>query len=175
MLELILTRIFSVKLYYHYAFMVISLALLGSGASGVYIYLFPHIFRRDRLEKHLYTCCWLFGISIPLVLYSILELDFQLQFSPGMMARVFLFYSIPAIPFFLGGLCISLAMTHLAESINRLYFFDLIGAAFGCLMVIPLLDRLGGPEAMLSVSILAAIACWLFNYPEGSPGCVGSR
>src|SRR6267378_2705470 len=53
MLELVLTRIFSVKLYYHYAFMVISLALLGSGASGVYIYLFPDFFKRERLEKHL--------------------------------------------------------------------------------------------------------------------------
>ena len=73
MLELVLTRIFSVKLYYHYAFMVISLALLGSGASGVYVYLFPRFFRLDRLERQLFTFCWLFAASIPLVLGFILS------------------------------------------------------------------------------------------------------
>ena len=67
MLELVLTRIFSVKLYYHYAFMVISLALLGSGASGVYVYLFPRFFRPERLERQLFAFCWLFAASIPLI------------------------------------------------------------------------------------------------------------
>ncbi|HUK92177.1 MAG TPA: hypothetical protein VLZ81_17385, partial [Blastocatellia bacterium] len=45
MLELTLTRLFSATMYYHFAFMAISLALFGSGASGVFVYIF-----RRRLE-----------------------------------------------------------------------------------------------------------------------------
>src|ERR1700747_1405822 len=76
MMELILTRIFSVKLYYHYAFMVISLALLGSGASGVYIFLFPELFKREQMERHLCLFSFWFAASIPAVLWLILQLDF---------------------------------------------------------------------------------------------------
>ena len=162
MMELILTRIFSVKLYYHYAFMVISLALLGSGASGVYIYLFRDFFDRARLESQLFWFSLFFSISIPLVLWLVLDLDFELIFTTRLLLRLILLYSVPAIPFFLGGICISLAMTHFAEEVNRLYFFDLIGAAAGCLLVIPLLNRLGGPNAMLAVGVLAVLACILF-------------
>ncbi len=161
MLELVLTRIFSVKLYYHYAFMVISLALFGSGASGIYVYLFPRFFRRDRLEAHLFWACGWFAASIPVVLALILWLDFQFDFTLRQLGRVLLLYGIPAIPFFFGGLCISLAITHLAENVSRLYSFDLAGAACGCLLVIPLLDLLGGPQAMLAIAGLAGASCWL--------------
>ena len=162
MMELILTRIFSVKLYYHYAFMVISLALLGSGASGVYIFLLPELFKREHLERHLCLFSFWFAASIPAVLWLILQLDFELSFEPLIILRVFLLYSIPAVPFFLGGVCLSLAMTHLCQEISRVYFFDLAGAGFGCLLVIPLLNRLGGPSALLSLSLVAALACYLF-------------
>jgi Spermine/spermidine synthase domain len=168
MLELILTRIFSVKLYYHYAFMVISLALLGSGASGVYVYLFPESFRPERLERQLFWASWLFAVSIPLALSLILQLDFQLDFTLRQLSRVFLLYAIPAIPFFLGGFCISLAMTHLSANVSRLYGFDLAGAACGCLLVIPLLNYLGGPQAMLSITLSACLACWLFSSRDSS-------
>ncbi|MSO22813.1 MAG: hypothetical protein EXQ58_06070 [Acidobacteria bacterium] len=168
MLELVLTRIFSVKLYYHYAFMVISLALLGSGASGVYVYLFPKFFRPERLERQLLAFCWLFAASIPLILGFILRLDFQFDFTLRQLWRIVLLYGIPSVPFFLGGLCLSLAMTHLSENINRLYSFDLAGAACGCLLVIPLLNVLGGPQAMLAIAMLAAAAGW-FLVPAGCP------
>jgi predicted membrane-bound spermidine synthase len=163
MMELILTRIFSVKLYYHYAFMVISLALLGSGASGIYVYLFPGFFRKERLTWQLFLFSLLFAASIPLVVWLVVELDFELVFNARAIVRVFLFYSLPAIPFFWAGICISLAMSHLASQVNRLYFFDLIGAALGCLLVIPLLDHLGGPNALLAVSIIAGVASWLLS------------
>ncbi len=168
MLELVLTRIFSVKLYYHYAFMVISLALLGSGASGVYVYLFPKFFRPARLQAQLFMFSCLFAASIPLTLGFILRLDFQFDFTLRQLWRIVLLYGIPAVPFFLGGLCLSLAMTHFADNISRLYGCDLAGAACGCLLVIPLLNVLGGPQAMLAIAALAAVACW-FLVPAGSP------
>jgi len=171
MLELVLTRIFSVKLYYHYAFMVISLALLGSGASGVVVYLFPKFFSRARLAKQLFGTCCLFAISVPLVLVIVLRLDFQLDFTLRQLWRIVLLYGVPSIPFFLGGLCLTLAMTHLAENIAQVYSFDLAGAACGCLLVIPLLNVLGGPQAMLAIATFGAGAAWLL-LPAGSPKAV---
>src|SRR5438093_2723088 len=53
MLELALTRLFSATMYYHYAFMAISLALFGSGASGVFIYLVQGRLSRRRTEMWL--------------------------------------------------------------------------------------------------------------------------
>lgn len=47
-LEITLSRIFSVTMWYHFAFLVISLALLGSGAAGVWIYVFPRLFPREK-------------------------------------------------------------------------------------------------------------------------------
>ena len=110
MLELVLTRIFSVKLYYHYAFMVISLALLGSGASGVYVYLFPKLFRPARLQGQLFMFSWLFAASIPLTLGFILRLDFQFDFTLRQLWRIVLLYGIPAVPFFLGGLFVAVVL-----------------------------------------------------------------
>ena len=95
MMELVLTRIFSVKLYYHYAFMVISLALFGSGASGVYVYLFPKFFRQEKLDRHLALFAALYALSIPIVLWLVLFLNFEFSFSPAQMGRVFLLYLIP--------------------------------------------------------------------------------
>jgi hypothetical protein len=162
MMELVLTRIFSVKLYYHYAFMVISLALFGSGASGVYVYLFPQFFRKGKMDRQLALFAALYALSIPIVLWLVLSLNFEFSFSPAQMGRVFLLYLIPAIPFFLGGLCLSLVMTHLAQNVSRLYFYDLAGAALGCLLVIPLLHYLGGPNAMLAVGLFASGAAICF-------------
>lgn len=164
MMELVLTRIFSVKLYYHYAFMVVSLALLGGGASGIHVYLFSGFFRREKLEKHLTLFAAAYALTVPVVLWLVVALKLQFSFAPIQMARVFLLYLLPAIPFFLGGICISLAMTHRPQDVGRLYAFDLAGAATGCLLVIPVLHYLGGPDAMLAAGVLAAGASLCFAH-----------
>jgi len=115
MMELILTRIFSVKLYYYYAFVVISLALLGSGASGVYIYLFPNFLAQKAGKTsspflHLF-CNPRVGFSITLLAVDGWSYSLALQH--------------PGNSLFFRGLCVSLAMTHLVQKVNQLHFFDL--------------------------------------------------
>ena len=56
----------------------------------------------------------------------------------------------------------SLAVARLAGQMSRLYLFDLGGAAAGCLLLIPLLDHLGAPNAVLLVSVLAVAAASVF-------------
>src|SRR6202008_2857161 len=81
LLELLLTRLFSVVLFYHFAFLAISIALLGLGAGGVFAYIY-----KDRLKRvptrdlAARLCCWN-AISIPVVLEIILHVPVSLELS----------------------------------------------------------------------------------------------
>ena len=63
-------------------------------------------------------------------------------------------YALAALPFFTGGLVITLAISRLSARINAVYAADLLGAAAGCLVLIPLLDRLGAPGVVLAAAAL---------------------
>ncbi|MCS6884278.1 MAG: hypothetical protein RMM17_08505 [Acidobacteriota bacterium] len=163
MLELILTRIFSVTMYYHFAFLAISLALFGSGASGIYVYLLPKIFTAERASRQCALSATLAAIAVIIAVISLLRLDLNLTSIEGNYAKLLAIYIVAGAPFFSAGLCISLALTHYAKAVSKLYFYDLAGAAFGCLLVIPALNLLGGPAAMLAISILLAAAASCFS------------
>src|SRR5215211_879034 len=81
MLELSLTRLFSATMYYHYAFMAISLALFGSGASGVFIYVFQHKFDPERTARSLSLAAILFSLGSVFALYVILTVPLTLEAS----------------------------------------------------------------------------------------------
>lgn len=162
MLELVLTRIFSVTMYYHFAFLAISLALFGSGASGIYVYLLPKLFLKEHTPKQLAYSAMLAGSSVILALMVLLRSDLNLTSFEGNYTKLLTVYVVSATPFFLAGLCISLALTHYAEAVSRIYFYDLAGAAIGCLLVIPSLNTLGGPASMMAIAVplFAAAACF---------------
>jgi hypothetical protein len=162
MLELILTRIFSVTMYYHFAFLAISLALFGSGASGIYIYLLPRFFRRERAGRQLALSAMLCAVTIVAALAVLLRSDLNLTSFEGNYSRLIMVYMVASAPFFFGGLCISLALTHYAEVVSRVYFYDMAGASLGCLLVIPALNLLGGPTAMLSITLPLFLASAMF-------------
>lgn len=166
MMELILTRIFSVTMYYHFAFLAISLALFGSGASGIYVYLLPKIFQKEKAGRHMATSAMLCGISIIVALLVLLKTDLNLTTFEGNYLKLIKVYLTAACPFFFGGLCVSLALSHYAETASKLYFYDLIGASIGCLMVIPALNFLGGPTAMLFITLPTFAAALLFAQHE---------
>jgi hypothetical protein len=78
-------------------------------------------------------------------------------------------YTLAALPFFAGGTVVSLAFTRLSQRINLVYAADLLGAAAGCLALIPLLDRLGAPGVVLTAAALALAASVCFA-PAASRG-----
>ena len=159
LLELSLTRIFSVIFFYHFAFLAISIALFGLGVGGVFSYLVARW--RGRLFSRL---GWLSALNSLLV---ILVLWFALsrEFTHHQLALVFL---VAALPFVVTGTIVSLAISETIERVDRVYFFDLLGAAGGCLLLVPLLDHLGGPGAVISVAILFAAAAILWHKMAGS-------
>jgi hypothetical protein len=165
MTELCLTRIFSVVMYYHFAFLAISIALFGLSASGVFAFM-----ARRRLGRH--STDWLlarqsivYGACTILSLFALVRLRVSLQYSVHDLALMLAIYLLAFVPFFTGGLVVTLAISQLAARINSVYAADLTGAAFGCLILIPLLDRLGAPGVVLVAAALACAAAVLFAPP----------
>src|SRR4051812_763260 len=135
LLELALTRVLSVSLWYHFGFLVISTALLGFGASGVVLALWTALRERAPLDRMLALLALLFGLltvacfwlmqHIPFDPFSLLADRRQLLFMP-------LYYVLTALPFFCSGLALALLFTRGSRRINTLYAFDLVGAGAGC-------------------------------------------
>jgi hypothetical protein len=162
MTELSLTRIFSVTMYYHFAFMAISIALFGLSASGVYVFLARNAWRRQSTETLLVRHALVYAVVTLAALALLVRLRVGLHYTPGAIAVVCLMYVVSALPFFAGGAAISIAITRLAGSVNAVYAADLLGAAAGCLLLIPVLNQLGAPGAIVvsAVCALAAAMCW---------------
>jgi len=167
MLELSLTRLFSATMYYHFAFMAISLALFGSGASGVFIYIVQRGLKPERTGQWLSVAAMLFALSNLFALYVILANPLTFETGPANYYRLARIYGASALPFFFAGCAVTLAITRLAAEISKLYLFDLAGAALGCLLLIPVLNTIGAINIVLLVSALAAIAGVLFGFATG--------
>lgn len=171
MLELALTRLFSATMYYHFAFMAISLALFGSGASGVFIYLIQHRLAPAKTGRWLSLSSILFALSTVFALYVILTQPLTLETGMANYYRLAKIYGATSLPFFFSGCAITLAITRLAKEISRLYLFDLAGAAIGCLLLIPVLNLIGAINTLLLVSAIAAGGAALFaRAGEGGRG-----
>jgi hypothetical protein len=157
MMELSLTRIFSVVFYYHFAFLAISIALFGLGAGGVFSYVVS-AWRGSTFEK----LGWLAAANSLLVLASLVfVLTRPANFGNGTIALV---YFASALPFLCAGAIVSLAISETIDRVDRVYFFDLLGAAGGCLVLLPFLNWFGGPNTVITVGVLfaASAAVW-FN------------
>src|SRR3954466_6206768 len=163
LLELGLTRLFSVVLFYHFAFLAISVALLGLGAGGV----FAHVFR-DRLSR--WTVEQLGGVLLSanaLIILGVLEVVLHSAVSLNLELRNFeklsLLYVAAAVPFFITGLLFSIVFARESEQVARLYGFDLIGGALACILLVPILNILGAPNAVLCSAVLMAVAAAVWS------------
>src|SRR5215831_20664961 len=152
MLELSLTRLFSATMYYHFAFMAISLALFGSGASGVFIYIIQRGLKPERTGQWLSVAAMLFGLSNLFSLYVILSNPLTFETGPENYYRLARIYGAASLPFFFAGCAVTLAITRLAKNISNLYLFDLAGAALGCLLLIPVLNTIGAINTVIGVT-----------------------
>jgi hypothetical protein len=155
-LELALTRIYSVTMYYHFAYMVISLALLGLAISGVVIYLLPKVFLPERTGGFAALFMLLFAVSSLWALSSALDNPISVQNWKDNTGKIVNIYFPAGLPFLCSGFALSLAIAWSKEKIGRVYAFDLIGAAFGCVFLIPVLPLLGGPGAIVMVGAIGA-------------------
>jgi predicted membrane-bound spermidine synthase len=163
--ELLLTRIFSVIFMYHFAFLVISLALFGLGVGGIAVYLYPKRFGGD-LQRRLVTQTLIFTASMVFLVLFLFNLPLTPSSSLRGTLTIALVYVVSAVPFFVGGTCLSLLLSRSGQEVNRIYFFDLLGAGASCLLIIPALNYLGGVTSLLTASAGAALAALMFAWPR---------
>ena len=163
LLELALTRLFSVVLFYHFAFFAISVALLGLGSGGV----FAHI-RREWLERFDLRAlgarlCLLNSIFILAAVEVVLHTPVSLEVTGRNFGKLTIIYLAAAVPFFLTGLLFSVLFARSSAQIPQLYGADLAGGATACLAVVPLLNFIGAPNALLLASACMAFASALWS------------
>ena len=164
LVELALTRLFSVVLFYHFAFLAISIALLGLGAGGVFAYVGKRWLGRFETRPLLAGLSLLNALTVPLVLAVILHLPVSLGLSWGNFLRLTAMYLASAVPFFVTGLELALVFARESRHISRLYGADLVGGALACLATVPLLNWLGGPNTILFSALMSALGAGVWAH-----------
>src|SRR5215813_9196791 len=100
MTELALTRIFSVVMYYHFAFLAISIALFGLSASGVFAYVARSALDRYSTPSVLARQSAIYAVCTLISLYILVRLRVGLTYSPQNLALMLAIYALAALPFF---------------------------------------------------------------------------
>lgn len=172
-LELLLTRIYSVTMYYHFAFMVIALALLGLAIAGVTTYLVPRVFRIDRAPQLAAGFALAFAVAVIVTLQVSVTSPIRLTGFTQNLSTLLALYFAAALPFLMSGFALTMAIASAGESIGKIYAFDLCGAAAGCLFVIPSVSALGGPGAILLAAAIGAAGATAFALAASPSSQIG--
>ena len=166
--EILLMRVLSIVQWHHFAYMIISLALLGYGASGTFIALF-----RRTLEPHFESAFALCALFFSVAMVACFVVGQRVPFNAleiiwdgTQLLNLSLLYLVFFVPFFFAACCIGLALTCRSQAISQIYFFDLLGAGAGAMLAIGLLF-VGYPAfALLVLVALALVASRLVGSGE---------
>lgn len=162
--EVNLTRIFSIAQFYHFAFMTVSLALLGFGASGTLLSLTPALARSP--VRTLTALSW--GVALTAVgsygLTLLVPFDsFRVALDPEQWGVLTLHYLALSTPFLCAGTAVGLLLTIRPERIGRTYAANLAGSAAGCLLAVAAPPLMGAEGVVLLSAGLAGLAALLFS------------
>jgi hypothetical protein len=162
LLELACTRLFSVVLFYHFAFLAIGVALLGLGAGGVFAYLKRPWLSRWSTQTVAARVCVLNVVGIMAALFVILHVPVTPELSLANFQSLTGVYLATGVPFFFSGLLLSVVFAREAGRITQLYGADLTGGALACLAVVPVLNLVGAINAIVLAALVmaAAAAVW---------------
>ncbi len=164
MLEILLTRVFSVATWYYFAFFAISLAMFGFTVGAIIVYLGKNFFTDERLYDRLAIFGLFFGISIDLALMVFLATPFMPRLTGVGIFATAMTYTVIAVPFVFAGVVICLCMTRFAANIGMVYAADLIGAGVGAFLVFPVLNAMDAPSAILLTGAIGALGAICFAY-----------
>lgn len=169
MLQVALNRLFSFMIWYHFAYISISLALLGFGASGSMLAAFPSWgLKSDDRAIGVYSALaalTTLGMltmvgTIPLQPFDMLDHKIEL-------VKLVLFFFVVSLPFFFAGMAITIALRAAGREVNRLYFWDLIGAGLGCALVVGAINWLETPRVAVLVAAIFGIAGGVAAWRDG--------
>jgi len=168
--EVALIRVLSFTIWYHFAYVVLSTALLGFGASGTLLALRPSLGSRD-LHRSLTLLSVASGLCFAAVIgfVSLFPLHPTRIFDdPGTLLLLLAYQLAATLPFLLSGLVISLSLRSAARRVDRLYFWDLLGAGLGCASAVLLMNAISPPGAALAAAAFAAAGGAAFSRSAGA-------
>lgn len=165
--EVLLLRLFSIVQWHHFAYMIISLALLGYGASGTFLALI-----RRRVQQQFSTLfvlnAVLFGFSAVVCFLIAQQLPFnplELLWDWRQPLYLFAIYLLLAIPFFFVANCFGISFYYFRYNVGRIYGADLLGAGLGALGVLLLLFFVSPLDALKIIGILGLMSAVFFSIP----------
>lgn len=159
--QLILMQILSYVQWYHFAYMIISIALLGFGAAGTFLTIF-----QQKLEKNYYTLfpflLIVTAILIPVVVgianSEAVRFDSLLIFQDSRhIGKLILTYFIFFLPFLTGALAIGMSFSKFADQIGKIYFSNLIGSGIGGIIALFFMQWIIPEQQSFAVAILAFV------------------
>lgn len=162
MFELLLTRIFSVTMWYHFAFMAISVAMFGMTAGAMLVYFFPAYFSPEQAQHRLASSSLGFSAAIVLSILTHLSIPFLPDKSFLGFYSTALTYVVVSAPFVFSGVCVCLALTKFPQYVSKLYAADLAGAAAGCLLLPYVITKTDGLTTVVVTACLASTGALFF-------------
>ena len=169
LLEIVDSRLLSVITWYHLSFVAISVAMLGAAAGGVAVFSSPAVFPQGAGPRQLAVWAGRYALAIPLshLLSLAIPLPGGAQWAAMDLVVLTLAIGVIAVPFVLGGIVTTLALTRGTAPVGRLYAADLLGAAGGCLVAVLLLDHANLSSAAFAATAVASVGAWCFRRAAG--------
>ncbi|MEI8335710.1 MAG: hypothetical protein WCG37_02450 [Actinomycetes bacterium] len=170
LLEVAFTRIVSFKLWYYYTYLVLGLALLGIGSGGIFVVVWPRL--RKAATDTVVTVCALAGAVL------IAASEFVISWIPINTIKIWDYGTADSwrnlgvliaicftlfVAFIMIGVIVAVLLGRAEDRVNRFYFADLIGAALGCALAIPLIWWLGPPQVVMLAALVMALAAVVAN------------
>jgi hypothetical protein len=166
--EIVLTRIFSVTMWYHFAFVAISVALFGMTAGALIVHLRPQWFTPDKVKPQMWRFSLLYALSVALALVAQLAIPFRVEFNAVAIFSVLYTCVVISVPFTLVGIVVALALTRFPKRVNRLYGADLVGAGLGCALLVVGFRYFDGPSLVIFIAAVSALGALLFAIDAGA-------
>jgi hypothetical protein len=165
MQEILLTRIFSLTIWYHLAYLTISTALLGFAAAGSLLARRPDWLAHGAAALAARSAAGA-GVALLVAMWLLGPRPIDPSGLHMASARTFLgllgYYVVVAVPFLLGGLAVAAPLSAHPERADRLYAADLLGAGIGCLAAVAALSWADGAAAVVlcAAIFVAAASCY---------------
>jgi hypothetical protein len=171
-LELVWTRIFSGEFFYTFAFLVLSLAIMGLGLGALTLRLFPTLNKRFLLGLFL-AFSGLTALCGPPLIFRLGLVFSKIFVSWIMVGKLIAAAIILGSTYFFGGIALAMLFKNNHQNIPRLYMADLIGAGGGVFIGVILMNKIGTPDTTFLIAMPMLLAAfivsvkWLKIIPAG--------
>ena len=161
--EVVLVRVFAVTQWHHFAYLIISIALLGFGASGTWLAILERRNKESETRRAVDSAWFarattLFALALPLSFWASQQIPFDpflIVWDRRQLLYLGAYYLVLFVPFLFAGLAMGLLFVLEPARSARLYFFNLVGSGAGAALGVVLLALAPAERAALAVGALA--------------------